>query len=168
MFCFCYSKNPSNSISIYSWNKIFLLTNVKNKCFMRKINLYFLKLSKMVKFFLFVIFNMITDSFLVEKCRTLERTRRYVCKNLLNFDCQNSIRFGIFKLLINEESFSAKCFDRNFKSWFQNLSNFLSCTLRFLNTMMFRRFITYWKIYFPLLSLTITNRGGICILRACL
>ena len=93
MFCFCYSKNPSNimknifnPISIYSWNKIFLLTNVKNKCFMRKINLYFLKLSKMVKFFLFVIFNMITDSFLVEKCRTLERTRKYVCKNLSNLD----------------------------------------------------------------------------------
>ena len=54
---------------------------------------------------------------------TLKRARRYVCKNLLNMDCQNSIRFGIFKLLINEESFgksfsfpfSAKYFDRNFK-----------------------------------------------------
>ena len=59
----------------------------------------------MATFFLqmFVIFNMITDSFLVEKCVTLERSRKYVCKNLLNLDYQNSIRFGIIKLLINEE-----------------------------------------------------------------
>ena len=49
----------------------------------------------------FGIFNMITDSFLVEEWATLERARRYVCKNLLNLDCQYSIRFDIFKLLIN-------------------------------------------------------------------
>ena len=59
----------------------------------------------MAKFFLqmFAIFNMITDSFLVEKCVTLERSRTYVCKSLLNLDYQNSICFGIIKLLINEE-----------------------------------------------------------------
>ena len=52
---------------------MFLLTNMRNKRFMRKINLYFLKLSEMAKFFLqkFVIFNTITDSFSIEKCRTL-------------------------------------------------------------------------------------------------
>ena len=27
---------------------------------------------------------------------TLERTRRYICKNLLNLDCQDSIRFDIY------------------------------------------------------------------------
>ena len=111
MFYFCHSKNSSNimknifdSISIYYCNK--MLTNIRNKCFMRKINLQFLKLSKIPKCFLqmFVIFNMITDSSLVQKCGTLERARRYVCKNLLNLDYQNSIHFGIVKLLINEES----------------------------------------------------------------
>ena len=76
MFYFCHSKNPSNimknifnSISIYSLKKISLLTNIANKCIIRKINLYFLTLWKMAKFFLqkSVIFNMITESFLVEK-----------------------------------------------------------------------------------------------------
>ena len=45
----------------------------------------------MAKFFLqkFVISNMITDSFLAEKWGTLYRARRYVCKNLLNLDCQD-------------------------------------------------------------------------------
>ena len=54
----------------------------------------------MAKFFLqkFVIFNMITDSVLVETRGTLERARRYICKNLLNFDCQDSILFGIFQV----------------------------------------------------------------------
>ena len=51
----------------------------------------------MTNFFLqkFAIFNMITDSLLVEKRGILERARRYVCKNLLNLDCQDSTRFGI-------------------------------------------------------------------------
>ena len=44
----------------------------------------------------FVIFNMITDSFLVEKWGTLERAKRYVCKSLLDLDCQGSIRLGMF------------------------------------------------------------------------
>ena len=54
----------------------------------------------MVKFFLqkFVIFNMITDSFLVDKWETLEHASRYVCKNLLNLDCQDSIHFGLFQV----------------------------------------------------------------------
>ena len=43
----------------------------------------------MAKFFLqkLIIFNMITDSFLVEKWRTLERAKRYVSKTFLNLDC---------------------------------------------------------------------------------
>ena len=54
----------------------------------------------MAKFFLqeFVIFNLIIDSFLVEKWGTLERATRYVYKNLLNLDCQDSIRFGIYQV----------------------------------------------------------------------
>ena len=54
----------------------------------------------MAKFFLqkFVIFNMATDSFLVEKWGTLELVRRYVCKNLLNLYCQDSIRFSIYQV----------------------------------------------------------------------
>ena len=38
------------------------------------------------------------DSFLVKKWGKLERARRYVYKNLLNLDCQDSIRFGIFQV----------------------------------------------------------------------
>ena len=80
----------------------------------------------MAEFFLqkYGIFNMIADSFLVEKWGTLEREWRYIWKN-----CQDSIQIvrtvfilAFCKLLKNEESFgksfsfafSAKCFDRNF------------------------------------------------------
>ena len=54
----------------------------------------------MAKFFLqkFVIFNTITDSFLKEKWGTLERGRRYVCRKLLNLDCLDSSRFGIYQV----------------------------------------------------------------------
>ena len=78
-----------NSISIYSWKNIFLSTNIKKWC-----------LWKMAKFFLhkFVIFNMNSDSFLIEKSGTLEIARRYDCKNLLNLGCQESIRFDIFQV----------------------------------------------------------------------
>ena len=83
----------------------------------------------MTRFFLqkFVIFNMITDSFLVEKLETSERTRSYVGKNLLNSDCQDSIRFGMFQAAYKwgqsfgksfSFPFSAKCFDRNLKCIF--------------------------------------------------
>ena len=64
--------------------------------------------------------------------------RRYVWKDLLNFDCQNSICFAFFRLFKNDESFgksfsypfSAKCFHRNFKC-------FLFCTFQFLNVAKF-------------------------------
>ena len=39
---------------------------------------------------------MITDSFLVEMWGTLERAKMYVCKSLLDLDCQGSISLGIF------------------------------------------------------------------------
>ena len=74
----------------------------------------------------FVILNVITDSFLAEKWGTLERARRYIYKNLLNLDCHDSIRFGVYQvafksiIIWGEFSFpfSAKCFDRNFKCLF--------------------------------------------------
>ena len=72
-------------------------------------------------------FHMITDSFLGEKLGTSERTRRYVGKNLLNLDCQDSIRFAMFQAAYKwgksfgksfSFPFSAKCFDRNLKCIF--------------------------------------------------
>ena len=59
----------------------------------------FLTLQKMTTFFFqkFVIFNMITYSFLVEKQGTLSRARRYISKNLLNLDCQDIILDWIFE-----------------------------------------------------------------------
>ena len=74
MFYFCHSKNPLNimknifnSIFIYSWKKISLLTDVWNKYVIRNVHLYFLTSWKMAKYFLqkFAIYNMITDSFSV-------------------------------------------------------------------------------------------------------
>ena len=67
-------------------------------CYPENKSLFF-GVMKMAKFFLrkFSIFIMITDSFLAEKWGTLERARSYVCKNLLNLDCQVSILFGIFQ-----------------------------------------------------------------------
>ena len=53
MFYFCHSKNLSdvmkyifNSISIYFWKKNSLLTNIRNKRVIRKINLYFFDVMK--------------------------------------------------------------------------------------------------------------------------
>ena len=53
IFYFCHSKNLSdvmkyifNSISIYFWKKKFLLTNIRNKSVIRKINLYFFDVMK--------------------------------------------------------------------------------------------------------------------------
>ena len=81
----------------------------------------------------YFIFNSITDSFLVEKWGTLERARRYVCKNVLNLNCQDSICFAFLKLFKNAESFeesfsfpfSTKCFDRKFKCFLLIFGHFL-------------------------------------------
>ena len=113
-FYFCDSKNPSdvmkntfNSISIYFWKTNFLVNKYKKQtCCNKKISLL-LKSWKMGIFFLqkVVIFNMITDSFLVEKWETLERARRYVWKSLSNLDCLDGICFAFFKLFKNGELF---------------------------------------------------------------
>ena len=46
----------------------------------------------------FVIFNVITNSILVEKLGKLERAKNYVYKNLSNVDSQDSICFGIYQV----------------------------------------------------------------------
>ena len=33
-----------------------------------------------------------------DKWETLERASRYICKNLLNLDCQDTIHFGPFQV----------------------------------------------------------------------
>ena len=65
--CFnCYEKYFSFHLYIFLKKK-FLLTNIRNV--IKEVNLYFSDVIEMAKFFLqlFIIFNMITDSFLVEK-----------------------------------------------------------------------------------------------------
>ena len=104
VFYFCHSKNSLNvmnntlnPISIYSWKKI--EKKYKKQMCYKENKSQFLTLWRMDTFFLqkFVVSNMITDSFLVEKWGT-ERARRHVSKNLLNLDCQDRIRFGIYHL----------------------------------------------------------------------
>ena len=57
--------------------------------------------------------------------------------------------------------FSVKCFDRNFKC-------FLYCTLPFFNVVKFEDSKHIKRYIFITFSLTITKRGGICILKECL
>ena len=126
-------------------NKNFLVNNYKKQtCYKENKPLYFLTLRKMAIFYLqmFVIFNMIKDSFSVEKWGTLECTLG-TSKNKKSF--WKSFSFP----------FSAKCFDGNF---------FLSCTLPFRNVVKFEDL----KHCFPLLSPERNNRGRICVLKACL
>ena len=105
MFYFCHSENPSiymkilsNSNPMYSWKKISLLENVRNTFVIRKINLHFFDVMKNGQSFPFIFLETIADSYLVEKWKTLEHVKRYVWKNLLNLDCQESISFGIFQV----------------------------------------------------------------------
>ena len=94
-----YEKGFSFHLCIFL-KKISFLRNIRNECVFRKINLHFLTSWKTAKLFLqkLITFNIITDSFLVEKFVKLEHVRRYVCKNLLNLDYQDSIRFRIFQV----------------------------------------------------------------------
>ena len=143
-------KNIFNSISIYSWKKNSLLTNIRNKRVVKKINLYFFDVMKNGHTFpskvSFLHFSLFFPSFqyahrflFSREIGKTERARRQVCKDLLNLDCQDSICFAFFKLFKNQESFgksfyfsfSTKFSDRNFKC-------FLSCTLLFLNVMNLR------------------------------
>ena len=91
-----YEKGFSFHLCIFL-KKVSFLTNIRNECVFRKINLYFLTSWKTAKLFLqkLITSNIITDSFLVEKFGKFEHVRRYLCKNLLNLDYQDSIRFRI-------------------------------------------------------------------------
>ena len=91
-------KNIFSSISIYPWKKVSLSTHMRNKCVMREINLYFLTLRKMAKFFLqkFFVYNMITVSKEMENIRTCKEIHLQI---LINLDCQDSIRFGICQVV---------------------------------------------------------------------
>ena len=97
MIYFFHSKNPSNimknifnCISLHILEKKSLLTNIKNKYVIKNKSSFFVLVRRFI--------NMITDSSLVQKWPTLDRARRHVSKNLLNLDCQDSIRFGIFQV----------------------------------------------------------------------
>ena len=84
MFYFCYLKNA------------YILFEI---CYKKNKSLFFWRHEKWLifSFKYFVIFNMITDPFLVKKLGTLERAKRYVWKRLLDLDCQGSISFVIFQ-----------------------------------------------------------------------
>ena len=121
-------------MSICCWKKLLVNKYKKQMCY--KENLFFFLTSwKMAKFFLqkFFIFNTIVDSFLEEKQGTVELARRYVCKNLLNLDCQDSTRCGIhqvaYKWRITYEEFLlpifCKMFDRNFRFLFSKTFKFI-------------------------------------------
>ena len=127
-------------VFLFLKKKMSLLTNTRNKVVIWKINFYFWTSRKMAIFFLkmFLILNMITDSFLVKKWGTLEHARRYVCKNLLNLDCQDSIWFAFFKLLKNEVSFG-KSFSFPFSArYFEKISN--------VSYLVFCRFLMSWML----------------------
>ena len=107
MFYFCHSKSFSNiwkyifnSISRYCSENISLLTYTRSKRVIRQINLFFLTSWKMATFLLemFVIFNMITDLFLVEKWGILERAKRNVCFRIVfvlaSFSLENEEHLG--------------------------------------------------------------------------
>ena len=132
---YCYVLFLPFEICLYVVEKNYLLTNIRNKCVIKRIFFFFLTSWKMAKFFLqkFFIFNTIVDSFLEEKQGTVELARRYVCKNLLNLDCQDSTRCGIhqvaYKWRITYEEFLlpifCKMFDRNFRFLFSKTFKFI-------------------------------------------
>ena len=139
-------RNASNSISVYHWEKFSFSANISNFV-MRKIISTSWKMAN-ISFQKFVISDMITNSFLIQKWGALEIARRYDWEYLVNLGCLDSIRFGIFQFFFGFSLFSAKCFDRNFRYLFSNL-NFYPCTLLFLNIMRSRRLKFYQKIYLP-------------------
>ena len=108
MFYFCHLKNSSNlmindfnSISMYFWKKNALFNKYKKQMCYKENKSIFWRHEKWPEFLLqkFFIFNVITDCFLVQKLRTLEHARKYICKILRNLDCQDSICFGIFQVV---------------------------------------------------------------------
>ena len=80
--------------------KIFFLVNKYEKqiCYIENKSIFFDVMKNYQVFSSrFYNFQYFTDSFSVERRGKLERGRRYVCKNLLSLDFQDSIRFGIFQ-----------------------------------------------------------------------
>ena len=100
MFYFHHSKNPSNimkniftSISLYFWKKVSLLKNIRNKCFIRKIDLCFFDIMKNGQIFPSNVCHFQYDHrwyFSRERwnIRTCKEAR---LKSLLNLDCQVSM-----------------------------------------------------------------------------
>ena len=105
MFYFCHSKNPSNimknifnSITIYSWKRNSLLTNMRNNYVARQINVYFLDVMKNGQIFSSRICHSQYDHRLsfsrdMGNIKTCKEIR--LQKHRLNLDCQGSIRFDI-------------------------------------------------------------------------
>ena len=94
MFYFYHSKKSFTYFEKYLFPSLYILEkNVlvnrckKQICYKENKSLFLISW-KMAKFFLqkFVIFNMITDYFLVEKWETLKHVKRYVWKNSLNLE----------------------------------------------------------------------------------
>ena len=92
-------------ISIFSWTNISLLTNIRDKWVIRKINFDLMKNGRIFpsKFCHF----QCDHKFLLSREMGSSRTWKYVSKNLLNLNCR--ISFGIFqvgcKLIIIWEKF---------------------------------------------------------------
>ena len=105
MFYFCHSKNPSNimknifsSVTIYSWKRNSLLTNMRNNYVARQINVHFLDVMKNGQIFSSRICHSQYDHRLffsrdMGNIKTCKEIR--LQKHRLNLDCQGSIRFDI-------------------------------------------------------------------------
>ena len=83
-------------ISIFSWKNISLLTNIRNKWVIRKINFDLMKNgqifpSKLCHF-------QCDHKFLLSREMGSSRRWKYVSKNLLNLNFHHSISFGIFQV----------------------------------------------------------------------
>ena len=76
--------------------KISLLANVRNKCVIRKINLYFFDARKNDQIVPSKVCYFQYDHRIFFK--NWECVNRYVLKNVLNLDCHDSICFGIFQV----------------------------------------------------------------------
>ena len=104
-------KNIFNFISICSWKKLSLLTNIRNKCVARNINLYFLTSWKMAFFQMFVIFNMIRDSFLMGNIRTWKKVR---LQKLIKFILSGKYSFWYFSSCLQMKDHLGRVFPSHF------------------------------------------------------
>ena len=93
MFYICHSENPSNitknnSISIYSWKQISLLTNIRNKFVIRNINLCFFDVMKNSQIFPSKVCPFQYDHSFVFS-REMGNIRMYILQNLLTESSDN-------------------------------------------------------------------------------